>query len=502
MIAFSLVPALCGMVAVETIELKRRPIVRDQLFYLIALSMLIYFVHDGEIHSSEAGALIITYLVYLCVVVGSRGVRKYWNSIIAIRSLQFPLEDEEPLWADFNGDGFLIHSVIQSPFVLEDDDDLSNYVFYESPKDPWCQPEELSLNQKTASQPRAEHTPIQVKDPALPKHMHRRTRSLSISADTERSWQEYLLTFGFEDFIRPFEKQEWDQPELWTEITMDDFETMGIRKRGRIAKFKRFLEKWNHQHFYKCGYSRSLMKYEGFNLGEEGSITEGSFYHQPSYLEQSMSVVTSPLRSLIHFTLVDCGVHEKWYLLTLLGSLIWVGGFSFLISSIVNRWVFLSHVPMVFFGIVLVSLGAEIPDMISSTTVTRKGLGKMALANCQGAQVLNICIGLGMPWLIDIARGNRILFDSHAIVSTLFLAALVIMNILILQGPSICCGATAIILDSRKSLLLFFLYITVLALFGMYVYHIDLIFVGLIASTVGFFVFALYYMNHIWYCFP
>ena len=53
MIAFSLVPALCGMVAVETIELKRRPIVRDQLFYLIALSMLIYFVRDGEIHSSE-----------------------------------------------------------------------------------------------------------------------------------------------------------------------------------------------------------------------------------------------------------------------------------------------------------------------------------------------------------------------------------------------------------------------------------------------------------------
>jgi len=507
MIAFSLVPALCGIVSVETIELKRRPIVRDQFFYLVALSMLIYFVHDGEVQSSEAGALIITYLVYLIVVVGSRGVRKYWNSIIRCQSLRFPLDDEEPLWADFDGDNYLIHSVIESPFVLDSDDDLSNYVSYESPRDPWCRAEELSLNRPTPSHPSAEEKFNSADSNVIPilkqaQLSLSRDRSIprSISVTTERSWQEYLLTFGFEDFIQPFERQEWDEPELWKHITMEDFDHMGIRKRGRIAKFKRFLEKGNHRHYYKCAYSRSLMEYVGFNLGEEGSITEGSFYHHPGVFERVLTFFTSPVRWLIHLTLVDCTIHESWYGATLVGALIWVGAFSFLISSIVNRWVFLSHVPMVFFGLVLVSLGAEIPDMISSTTVTRKGLGRMALANCQGAQVLNLCIGLGMPWLIDLARGNRIMFDYHSVVSTYFLAGVLAMNFMILQGPSICCNAPSILLNTRKSVLLLCVYVSVLALFGMYVYHIDFVLVGLVGFTSGFLCFAFHFMNHIWRC--
>ena len=60
--------------------------------------------------------------------------------------------------------------------------------------------------------------------------------------------------------------------------------------------------------------------------------------------------------------------------------------FSFLLSSIVERWVALSGLPMVFFGLILVSLGAEIPDTIESVTVARKGYGSMAVSNCQGKE--------------------------------------------------------------------------------------------------------------------
>ena len=73
---------------------------------------------------------------------------------------------------------------------------------------------------------------------------------------------------------------------------------------------------------------------------------------------------------------------------------------SLLSSSVIERWVELSGVNMAVFGLLLVSLGAEIPDTIESVSVAKKGYGSMAVANCQGTQVINIAIGLGLSWLI------------------------------------------------------------------------------------------------------
>merc|ERR1712150_173139 len=36
---------------------------------------------------------------------------------------------------------------------------------------------------------------------------------------------------------------------------------------------------------------------------------------------------------------------------------------------------------------------------------TKKGYGTMAVANCQGTQVINIGIGLAVPWLISSSTG-------------------------------------------------------------------------------------------------
>lgn len=57
-------------------------------------------------------------------------------------------------------------------------------------------------------------------------------------------------------------------------------------------------------------------------------------------------------------------------------------------------------------GMVLIGLGASIADVMQCYAVSRKGYGSMAISNSVGSQILNICVGLGLPWTI---KG----FSSH-----------------------------------------------------------------------------------------
>ena len=130
---------------------------------------------------------------------------------------------------------------------------------------------------------------------------------------------------------------------------------------------------------------------------------------------------------------------EGWYLLGFALSMVWVAVFSFIVSSTIMRWVRgldgimrfhigvlwtsdlqlpfslkswlcpgiphtydiyitrshhlqviispqvkLTELSMAFFGLLLVAMGAQIPDTIQSLSVAKKGYGSMAVANAFG----------------------------------------------------------------------------------------------------------------------
>eukprot|EP00511_Aplanochytrium_stocchinoi_P011973 CAMPEP_0204876152 /NCGR_PEP_ID=MMETSP1348-20121228/47473_1 /ASSEMBLY_ACC=CAM_ASM_000700 /TAXON_ID=215587 /ORGANISM="Aplanochytrium stocchinoi, Strain GSBS06" /LENGTH=375 /DNA_ID=CAMNT_0052032873 /DNA_START=98 /DNA_END=1222 /DNA_ORIENTATION=+ len=108
-----------------------------------------------------------------------------------------------------------------------------------------------------------------------------------------------------------------------------------------------------------------------------------------------------PLKLGFKFTCAPCERGTAWeifYPITLVVSFAWIAAFSYLISEVVERWGEMSKIPLSLFGFALVALGAEIPDTIQSVTVARRGYGSMAVSNAIGSQILNICIGLGLPW--------------------------------------------------------------------------------------------------------
>merc|ERR1719420_2903752 len=63
---------------------------------------------------------------------------------------------------------------------------------------------------------------------------------------------------------------------------------------------------------------------------------------------------------------------------------------------------------MGFLGFFLVALGAEIPDTFQAATAASRGYGSMAISSCFGAQVVNVGLGLGLPWSAATFLGQEV----------------------------------------------------------------------------------------------
>jgi len=79
MIAFSMIPATCAFSSPKPLMLKRRPLLRDEGFYLLALFTLIYVIYDSVVVFSECVMLVSVYVCYLAVVIFASPVRQYYR---------------------------------------------------------------------------------------------------------------------------------------------------------------------------------------------------------------------------------------------------------------------------------------------------------------------------------------------------------------------------------------------------------------------------------------
>jgi Ca2+/Na+ antiporter len=166
--------------------------------------------------------------------------------------------------------------------------------------------------------------------------------------------------------------------------------------------------------------------------------------------------LTWPLRYIIDNTCPDCRINqprEGWYMITFVTSFAWITFFSFVITVIVGRWVELMKIPSAIFGLVIVAIGAEIPDAVNAITISKRGFGSMAISACLGAQVINVCIGLGLPWLISttISVGNSFLNISSLLV---FIDVVLFVTVVVWSSKGD--GLTEI--TSQKAALLIFWY--------------------------------------------
>ena len=64
-----------SMCIIKPFKVHRAPFLRDVGFFSVAVTLMLIILWDGKIEQWEAGALIVTYLVYVIVVV----VSSWWD---------------------------------------------------------------------------------------------------------------------------------------------------------------------------------------------------------------------------------------------------------------------------------------------------------------------------------------------------------------------------------------------------------------------------------------
>lgn len=86
---FNLLVIVGAAAFVKKAKLTWQPVVRDLLFYFIAVVLLVYFIWDGVFTLNEAIVFIVVYILYVIAVV-------YWRKLFTYSDMEYTVEVEDP----------------------------------------------------------------------------------------------------------------------------------------------------------------------------------------------------------------------------------------------------------------------------------------------------------------------------------------------------------------------------------------------------------------------
>jgi len=140
----------------------------------------------------------------------------------------------------------------------------------------------------------------------------------------------------------------------------------------------------------------SLTKTDDEKAGEDQEESEGGM------ASKLMDLAIMPWTLIFTVTIPNCGEDKwkKWFLVTFINSCLWIAIISWVLVLCATNFGCLVGLGPIIMGVVFLAAGTSVPDAISSVVVAREGLGGMAVANAIGSNVFDICLGLGIPYLI------------------------------------------------------------------------------------------------------
>ena len=102
-----------------------------------------------------------------------------------------------------------------------------------------------------------------------------------------------------------------------------------------------------------------------------------------------------PILVLLVATLPDVRREErqKFFVFTFIGSIVWIGLYSFLMVWWAETIGWTVGVPENVMGLTFLAAGTSVPDLITSVIVAKKGFGDMAVSSSVGSNIFDITIG-------------------------------------------------------------------------------------------------------------
>ncbi|KAJ8014895.1 hypothetical protein DPEC_G00020530 [Dallia pectoralis] len=159
---------------------------------------------------------------------------------------------------------------------------------------------------------------------------------------------------------------------------------------------------------------------------EEEEVNFSPFIMPGGRCERVRWLLSWPLWLLLYCTVPNCALPRwsRWYLFTFLTSTLWIAVFSYLMVWMVTIISFTLGIPEVVMGITFLAAGTSVPDCMASLIVARQGMGDMAVSNSIGSNIFDVLLGLGFPWFLRtlvVDYGSVVFINSKGLVYSVVL---------------------------------------------------------------------------------
>ncbi|CAG9313708.1 unnamed protein product [Blepharisma stoltei] len=392
-----LLVGICAMSAKSVFELQWWQVVRDFMFNIVLLSLLLLFWSNLFIDWYEGIVLILVYLLYAYFMKYNGPIERFVK-----KNLNLPYEGDE---VDFK-------PLPEKAFIVRRDSvsDLEAYI-----------PQELNFNRGILAKMK-KNAELQIVKNDSAENTEIRTRF---------KYSVYLI-------LRAIEEKKKCSKRL-------------REQRGLIYPYK-------HEVFNREESMEGMAKIRKLQTIEEKKEIFSEVRASRSLLKRVLIWLMLPLKLCLRLSIPNISNHPKLWLISMMMSLTWIGGLSFLLVWWTTDVGVALGIPESVLGIIILAMGVSIPDLLNSLKVTIEGHGDMALSGCIGSNILNIGIGIGVPCFFE-----AVINEPINIPVDLYMAEYLMMSIF---GTSyIFLAGFKFQLSQHFGIVMFFFYATFLTLF-------------------------------------
>ncbi|OAF71228.1 Na(+)/K(+)/Ca(2+)-exchange protein 2 [Intoshia linei] len=435
---------MCSFLSVGILYLTWWPLFRDVLFYLISLILLIVVIFDRKIYWYEAALLLSVYVSYVVFMYFNIGIERRVKQLSCLKKLN---EKE----------------------LTRKNSQNKNYQASNSSNNSKNNPAGESHGIKTENKPKTKKRKTKCLSSIqcgrynyrkgvvhlLLHTMQLTTEDVAIKADRLKNLNKILkkknideLKHCMDDEVVKSSHNSLEKYNLESdnktcikistaELDEIDENATNRKKLSEQSNISNVKIKINDKIYLSNDYitpenleskrtsiSKNSSSQQNKSLNEEDADKPLQIVWPPTWKKRFYFILVVPLLVIFKCTLPDVRKKsmEKFFAVTFLFSILWIGAVSYLMIWWATRLGYTFGIPDRIMGLTFLAAGTSIPDLITSVIVARKGYGDMAISSSIGSNIFDITIGLPVPWLL-----NSIFVEYSTIESTGFGCSIIML---------------------------------------------------------------------------
>lgn len=420
------------------LRLATKPLIRDIGTYIVALTLTILFIQDTQMELWESSVLLLLYVAYIVVLIV---FKDFWDDEGDDQQGDQALDSTvtQPLLPDTTADSYTVVKTTKFTVGTPRDDDLEKNESNANAEAAADSTEKKDENAASSEDTEAKDEAAPAKDKVVPAAA---ADGVGKNEGTDEGRQA--------DHTADAEEAAGEGEDgAGEEAAMDVRPEVPAEESGTLVAEAEAVS---------AGEGVSSSGGTGMGSGS-GSITAGATEEAGDDDDEVDTpliflIANAPFYFIFGYTIPDV-THEDWEdvcwvaPVSFVICVAYVGALAFLTLFLVTQLCLTFDLPESVSGVTLIALGAEIPDTVGSMALAKVSQGSAAVSNALNSQIINLLVGLGLPYLLsNIIHGEPM--DLGEAGSTqmfigILLAGIVCAFVWFTLGEALCYQRTAML---------------------------------------------------------